>query len=535
MKILNLKTMNKILIIFLLFCSTTLSAVEEISIPEADVMIYDTYYNLNFYHKIDDGSFQKIEINFDYNDGDNLQYQIKRSNKIISREELFLENHTIIHKENIKKNKFIFNNKFRLLQSTGEEEQTIMFEFLNSSISSFYEIDFRKKEEQGGFGSFEEKKDDNIKKWRINDAIFYNTIKINLGENKHIFLFLEQDYLEGFFLPLIDNNIIVSNNLGIFKAFELENEDPKIKIAFSEKMNFFEIENYYYINEIENNKYILIDDFGNNLLNSVFDTIIYNSYFIIGKNEGENYIFLSNLKEFKIENLLEVYLCRTGLEVLTETSAHYYDADLNIIDEFPPLQYILCGTVYSDCYEIHKYKKSPYHIKVISGGMASEYDEIIELELFELSKKYKITFLNGKEQYCWDGNDRFMDNHYGFPKLLKVKKGKKKGIISYEYSKYDVFEITDTINDGYKKKIIHVIPIPTEIEEVLPIKYDSIQLNPKNGLVYFYKKKKIGLFPKHKTVQYDSLIEKTKSFYLFTRKGKKGWLDLNTFEEYFIK
>lgn len=69
-------------------------------------------------------------------------------------------------------------------------------------------------------------------------------------------------------------------------------------------------------------------------------------------------------------------------------------------------------------------------------------------------------------------------------------------------------------------------------QKIVTVIYDNLELKG-DGLVYFYKDNKVGIFPRHKTVQYDSIQQQTNSFYKIYRNGKKGWLDIKTNKEYF--
>ena len=56
----------------------------------------------------------------------------------------------------------------------------------------------------------------------------------------------------------------------------------------------------------------------------------------------------------------------------------------------------------------------------------------------------------------------------------------------------------------------------------------------RDGLIYFYKDGKVGLFPRDKEPVYDELEQRTKSFYYIKKDGIDGWLDIKTNKEYFF-
>ena len=66
---------------------------------------------------------------------------------------------------------------------------------------------------------------------------------------------------------------------------------------------------------------------------------------------------------------------------------------------------------------------------------------------------------------------------------------------------------------------------------ILPINNDSIIMRS-DGLIYFYKDKKAGLFPLNKVPVYDEITQETESFYRIVKNGITGWLDIKTDKEY---
>jgi len=161
-------------------------------------------------------------------------------------------------------------------------------------------------------------------------------------------------------------------------------------------------------------------------------------------------------------------------------------------------------------------------------------DEKTKFYLENIKKSDKASFLNNSNTHYWDANDDYIDRASVFPNLIKVTRRKKCGILEFNYTHnpYDLFLFPDTIQKRYKKEIIY-FPEYIEGKTILPIHHDSIVWNDEDGLIYFYRKNKVGIYPFHKTVQFEYLRKKTNSFYSVIRDDKKGWLDVKTNTEYY--
>lgn len=75
---------------------------------------------------------------------------------------------------------------------------------------------------------------------------------------------------------------------------------------------------------------------------------------------------------------------------------------------------------------------------------------------------------------------------------------------------------------------------PLEANVLLPITFDKIEKR-EDQLVYIYKNGKVGIYPEQEKPLYDSIQPLTRSFYRITKNGKKGYLDIKTFQEYFFE
>ena len=117
---------------------------------------------------------------------------------------------------------------------------------------------------------------------------------------------------------------------------------------------------------------------------------------------------------------------------------------------------------------------------------------------------------------------------------MKVAGNGRFGIVEYAYVQ-DSLTRPDTIvtnDDGWRTTETVFPPKSIVGRIVLPLVNDSITFG-KDGLFYFHNEGKIGIFPRHTTVQYDEIKQHTRSFYHIVRDRRKGWMDIRTNREYF--
>ncbi len=535
-------TDKKIILVFtiliILLKSEVCFSQHSINLSNVDLIVYnknDTEFRL-----FEEKSKNKfIELYLDFGDNYNNNFistEIEYNGYTETLDEIdFNKKDILIYTSDLKQTNIsdLSNNSLEIKEKwykSGEDSNKLILNFLNKSFSVIQELNFEKKEFHGGFGSSRKRNDDNIKKWRVSNAEYYITIDLDFGNDKHIYLLNNRDNTEYLFLPLKNRTYLISDDDGISELIDKSN----YRINYLDNFRQFEFEDFISLYKNKRNKYELINSFKKNLFNEEYDTIMYNQFFTIAKKDNQIDIFNSYYEKLNIKNVKSAYLYRSGLEVLNDKGANYYDSELYIIDKFPSISYILCGTVNSTSYklEFEKHTNSHFLIKV-NGGFASELDERRKYYLEDVKNKGKITFLDDTQEYYWDDNDYYMETNYKFPEFIKIKKRKKYGIIEYNYTTLtDWLFPPDTISKDWKKELIYP-PDFIKGEIVLPINNDSIKYNNEDGLIYFYRKNKVGLFPRHKTIQYDRIKQKTKSFYLIIRNRKKGWLDIKTNIEHY--
>lgn len=295
-----------------------------------------------------------------------------------------------------------------------------------------------------------------------------------------------------------------------------------------------------------------------------YDTIIKNNFFI-KTVKGDSIVIYrcKSLEKIEIPNLKQAYFKLDGLEVLTTDGAQYYDNSISKIDDFSNSDDVYCGTVYSKQYRLnYSNKTKKYTVQISEGDFGNMLDKTV-IEFKGLPENIEsLSFLNGNVYISESINSVYME----YPMLIKIVKEGKSGIYSYNLEEaiypnqatspikeetkvkqkpnYDTNIINgDTIFVPVAVLPIDIVPVEElftkkgniTLTQVLPIVYNQIVQNPTDGLVYLYKDNKINIFPKYMRTNFEVFNQKTTSFYEITKNGKRGWLDIKTFKEYYFE
>jgi hypothetical protein len=301
---------------------------------------------------------------------------------------------------------------------------------------------------------------------------------------------------------------------------------------------------YYYRLELDGQKYKLINLEKQNVLSTTYDTIMHNSHFIITVDNNITTIYRSpTIETVTLPDVYQAYLINDGLEVLTSQGARYYNNTITAITHFPKENWMKCGTVYSKKYQLQKDQKTKkYSIVLSSSRFGNSINKNATLIFNNMPHDVeRVSFLNNTNHTSVSVNNSYSP----FPHLVKITKEGKKGIYSYnpdegiypsakkEKREYIIRKKTrDTI---WKPKLISFYKEGfVRLKEVLPIIYDSIELNPDDGLVYLVKDNMWGIYPNHINTSFQTFYKKTRSFYKIVKNGKQGWVDIKTFKEYYF-
>ncbi len=526
------------LIFALIFKSGLCYSQQSIDLTQIDLIIYNKYdTEIRLFQKESENSFIEVYLYFEDNYHNNfvsitIDYDV---NEIVTLKDIHLgEDDVLLHVKDLKKTtsfapflKKGFEVNEDSFYKEGKDTNKLVLKFLNTSLATIQEVNFQKKRQGGGFGSRVHRSDDNEERWRIYYAHFFSVVDLNFGNDKHIYLLLNEDAIDFLFLPLVNTDYLISDDDGISSV----TYTSKYTMNYWEDFKYFEFDSFVSIFKNKEEKYELLNSFKTNLLGKQYDTIRHNNLFIIGENKGQIDVFNSYYEKIKIDNIKSAYLYRSGLEILNDIGANYYNSETKIIKKFPQMSYTLCGSVSRTSFNLDydKHSKTNTLIKV-DGGYLSGIDERRTYVLESIKKEDSVTFLNNKKAYYWGGNDDYVGKNYGYPQLLKIVRGKKSGIFEYNYDNTSI--PIDTISKVFGKEIIYS-PQKTQSVIALPIKNDSIVFHKKDGLIYFYRKGKVGIFPRDKDVQYNYIKQITNSFYTVYRGQKKGWLDIKSNLEYY--
>ncbi len=507
-----------------------------IDMPQVDVITYN-YYQIEFYKQVEEDKF--LEIHLDINsDKDGILipnvYEEKNEKRWYTLKELkdneilFIKDLASYSEEKlidyITKNQWLIKNK----------KEHIFFSAFNREVITLINTSFSK---ENGLTSYEYLGKEKGKKWIVNDLEWYQIVIISFGNDKHIALFNEYDNIEGAFLPLKRKNIVVfdehevhDDNIATILPRKIKEEKKNKRIVSAR----FDYDEMYRAIKNKNGKYQFLLNYGNKITENEYDTIIHNNLFYICKNEEIEKIdiYKSTLEKLTIPNLKAVYLLENGLEVLTKEGVSYYDWEGKKVDQLAYIMHYGCGTGNFLSYRLGKFiTTDSLHFLSVEDFASKDKTFLFS----DLPSYYQLSFIISKRYGSRYLNRHFKPNSSNFPNFLKVKNNDKYGLYKYDQNfrneKIDtVITTQSTLTRGYNE--FHCQIIPTE--EILPIVYDSMVLGGKNNLIYLYKDNKIAIYPNFEKPVFDKVERKTPSFYAILRNGKKGWLDINTFKEYYF-
>jgi len=518
-----------ITLLFLLIVAVA-KAQQRIELYDVDLIVYtedDT--DIKLFKMVNDNEYIPIHFELEGNYETNFIAILRENLEAKTIEELdfdkedkllYIKDLPELDPEEIRKTTYKIIGKWK---KKGNETNELALKFLNSDVAVLQELYYEKKMRSRGFGSSTSYEDDDVKRWRVYNNKYNTIIDLSFRNNKHIFLLNDRYSTDYLFIPTKEKTLLISDYYGLS---ELQ-KTTKYQTPNVENFDRYDITDFFSLVKT-NTKYTLQNKFQKNVIKTAYDTITFNNYFIIAKNKKEIAIYNQKFEKLPFENVKAAYLYREGFEILDNSGARYYNSELKEIIKFPEISYMLCGTVSSRSFKIGFDEKRHKHTVTITkygyGGGASlgGYQKII---LNNIDRNYAVSFIDNKKSYYWDGNDSFIGTKYGYPNYIKVFDGKKYGI--YEFS----YDVNRYVFEKNKPPIIRKNFTITG-KEVLPIAYDAIKMNYNDGLIYFYKDNKVGIFPRDKKVVYDAMQQVTNSFYSIERNGIAYWLDINTNIEY---
>ena len=517
---------NFTLIIALLLTSLA-QAQKETSIRHIDILAYDSDGELYFYTQKQKDKF--LELEFESQEDENVDRNTEVYDlKLVHYNEEILETLSEI-KEDDKKIIYLkdiqrttpsdfVGKTFNTLPPIYDEDTQTILKIFNPHLALLCDIE---TEEENPYQRTD----------------YYALHTIHLKKGRNIYLLSDGGNIEGFIVPLKDKTLFLTGR-------EITVLAPT-QYPSSYKDDFIDYKPEKHLIVCPKGKrYELMNTYKEKVLSGRYDTIYYNKFGIIARRGSKYTLYDSYLQKKAFKGMRSVYFYRNGIEMLNKQGAAYYTISGERIEKFPKISYSLCGTVYERRYSLKKDPKKlefPHYMLYGFGGPASDFEAEKRNYLSDRSADETLSFIDGSRYFEWDDNDFFTDSIYPYPELIRVQQGNKYGLFKYNYQKISEKELyIEGIEEGkeneeensYKRNVRKYASAHLTGEEQLPIIYDNIQQH-KDGLIYFYKDNKIGIYPQHKKVLFDKIEPQTHSFYQIVKKGKKGYLDIRTMKEYF--
>ncbi len=418
--------------------------------------------------------------------------------------------------------------------SKDSVKHKVIFNQFNSDFFVHLDLNF-KKVNHGGFGSSYTNKDDDLKKWRVENANFYTINVLLINNEKPILMLSYEDEIAYYIIPTkkgLTVNFNKENNATENINSKLNNDILKQLIQYSNATIFYGITS-------QNGKKHITNSFNEIVINKPYDYIERNNAYIICRNKNDIDIYNTRLEKLPIPNIRQVYYDRGNLQILSNNDVSFIDV-LGNNTEKQQILYLFCGTVsYTDfniVTEKATSKKLVNAIKITSGEFGHEPMKNNILLLENLDHKYDITFLNKTKSEGYDGNSSFVDGYQNRTNLLVAKRRKKVGLFSYSHDvKFNYLDKETPKDDALLIPEIIDINAPkygkTKAKELLPVQYDEIEL--REPLIIVKKDDKYGIYSFKTVLKYKTLGKVNTNFMSYeTLTGEKGWIDVRTLKEY---
>ena len=519
--------LKNITLIIALLLTSLAQAQKETSIRYIDILAYDSDGELYFYTQKQKDKF--LELEFESQEDENVDtdtevYDLKlvdyNEEDLETLNEIKEDDKKIIYLKDIQRttpSDFV-GKTFNTLPPIYDKNTQTIVKILNPHLALLCDID---TEEENPY----QRKD------------YYALHTIHLKKGRNIYLLTDGGNIEGFMVPLKDKTLFLTGRETTVLA------STQYPSSYTDDFISYEPEEHLILRP-KGKRYELVNTYKEKVLSGRYDTIYYNKFGIIGRRGSKFTLYDSYLQKKTFKQMRSVYFYRDGIEMLNKQGAAYYTIDGERIEKFPKISYSLCGTVYERRYSLKKdpeKSEHPHYMLYGFGGFASDFEAEKRNYLSDRTTDETLSFIDGSRYFVWDENDFFVDNIYHHPELIRVQRGNKYGLFKYNYQKISEKELyiegieEDKENEeenSYKRNVRKYASAHLIGEEQLPIIYDNIEQH-KDGLIYFYKDNKIGIYPQHKKVIYEKIDPQTHSFYHIVKKGKKGYLDIRTMKEYF--
>ena len=541
--------MKKLLVLVILCCynATSLYAQQSISLPDADAIGFDCYgNNFEVYTKIRPNQYTKqslqIEKKTKQDNSPNIAligWKINTHKDTVSREDIdklpkrFIEAKDLhaIDGDSYLGMSFTMNDSEERTSET--DNSTYVLTFLRQDLAIILPLACRNGRGTNNDCPLSSHIPHSVVTPRSTRSESFVPVILKLKEGKKVFLLYNRG-VEYMMLP----------SSGGWQMFEfdknLNSKEPTIAAkecneVKSYNLRYFNKKTFYSVQKTETGKYRLFNPFGQDVLKEEYDSINNHYCFTIAKRGNDIDVFNLYNKKLNIGKakvVKKVDACAAGcIEVLNEEGAYYYDEMGNRLKHPIMGSISICKMVSNWQHNILK-KQGNYQMQIYTDEPGSP----IEDECYWLSDLLPtdvVTFLDGEKSFFQSENSSLCGDIDVRPEWIRVGKKGKFGIIAYEYKQKKGVKpkLVTKRMDNYQQKVKVYPPVKIVGETVFPINNDSIIMRP-DGLIYFYKDKKVGLFPRDKVPVYDEIKKVTDSFYYIVKKRTPGWLDIKTNKEY---
>lgn len=363
---------------------------------------------------------------------------------------------------------------------------------------------------------------------------YYSFIPLNLGSDKYIYILLDKNDDQIIIVPLKHKTILLCDTpKGYSKLSSFLKKEPDYNTLFDD----YTPENFMTHRRTKEG-YELVDIFNRKILPSIYDSIYYTRTMLITQKGEEYSLYQYNLQSKLLKDVKVIHLLSdrdNEFEVLTDKGAYYYSNEGQPLRKLSSFYYGLCGTISRSYYTLKKDSLNTaqphYMLYQLRGATRSYADK--RFYLTDRSPDETLTFVEGNIGVEWNVNKVVGDN-YPHPEIVRVERNGKYGLFEYDidFDMKSPYKEEDSDVSSSKKVRKYADSYLTG-KELLPIAYDHIQQQD-NGLIYFYLNGKIGIYPQQKTATYSAIEPETRSFFRIIKDGKKGYLDIKTFKEYFF-
>ena len=541
-----------ILLFFTCFFTQFLQAQQKFVLPDVDAIGFhgsNTYFNL--YTKIGNGLYAKRTLGIMYqrvkvdesSRMDSIDWYMMDKVDNVMFGDLLDKKKTIVQVDGLRPATIdSYTGKVFDVNEQGKwrrEQQgtSIILKFFSHDMASVQEVEYGKGKNYRMRYPSSMILPDSVEAWRVKHAWYYRPLELEFKGGRHIIILEGRGY-DYALIPTMQGDQLLRFDSNA-KPAGLANSGPEYDDTRVDDFYMFDIKRFYGVQRAEDGRYKLINTFNRNVLEETFDSIAYDSRFIICKRNDSISVYNLYLEKLHISQLIEakeLTKFTTGcIEALTTSGPAYYGEQGKRIAKPEEIWYGVCGTVPDWTYTIER-KGDKYRIKKYTSGPGVREERDETFLLADCKPGDSLTFMNGRSEYSFDGNSYYIDKMYLSPRLLKIQRNGKFGLVEYNYEQDRTAKSKESVKKygSYERPLLTYPMQSIEGEVVMPVDNDSI-VHSNDGLILFYKQGRMGIFPRHKRPVYDELRQQTQSYYHIVKDGKAGWLNINTNKEYFLK